>query len=285
MKNLYPELLTQLIEVFTLDELLTNYPELLSERQVPMHCVIWSGNEPFWHEAAGSKHLYGANTFICVAPDVTQRFLKQDNTAAQVILFSTEFFGRSFAEITLLESDCLFSATTACSFQNSICNAETFTAVFMKDLQNIYSPDVKEHHYLIAHNILERILLEGFQNDLNEINPHNYHHTIVLRFKKLINQHLHEKRNTSFYAEKLNITRRALDRSTQIVYRKSAKEFVLDNLTTRAKSLILNSDLSIKEIANSLGFAQESNFSAFFKTHVGTAPTAYRSIAQSPALI
>ncbi len=284
MKRLYPELLTQFIDIFTVDELLTNYPELQTKRQIPMHCIIWTGEKPFRHYAAGKSNLYDANTFICLAPDITQRFIKQQNINAQIILFSTEFFGGSFTETTLLESECLFSVTEACSYKNTICDAETFRKVFIRDLRKIYIEEYRQHHYLIARNILKRILLDGFRDYPAEINSHNYHHNIALQFKKLVNEHLADKRNISFYAQKLYISRRSLDHSIQIVYSKSPKEYILDTLVTRSKSLLVNTDLSIKEIADELGYAQESNFSAFFKNRIGITATAYRSMLEASAL-
>lgn len=57
---------------------------------------------------------------------------------------------------------------------------------------------------------------------------------------------------------------------------KSPHQYYLDMKIIRAKELILNTNLSIKEIAFSLGFESIHYFSRLFKNKVGRAPTEFR---------
>jgi len=57
---------------------------------------------------------------------------------------------------------------------------------------------------------------------------------------------------------------------------KSSKEFINKKRLKRAKELLKNSDLKIKEIAEILGFTSEYYFSQFFKREEGYPPGTYR---------
>lgn len=50
-----------------------------------------------------------------------------------------------------------------------------------------------------------------------------------------------------------------------------------DTKFLRAKALLKNSDLSIKEISDTLKFSDQSAFGKFFKRNAGINPTQYRA--------
>lgn len=57
---------------------------------------------------------------------------------------------------------------------------------------------------------------------------------------------------------------------------KSPHQYYLDIKITRAKELISNTTMSIKQIASELGFESIHYFSRFFKSKVGQSPSAFR---------
>lgn len=59
---------------------------------------------------------------------------------------------------------------------------------------------------------------------------------------------------------------------------KNTKEYINFFLLERAKTLLLSTDLSISEIAYSLGFEQAKSFSKLFKNKTGSSPRAFRTL-------
>lgn len=57
---------------------------------------------------------------------------------------------------------------------------------------------------------------------------------------------------------------------------KSISVWIADKLTTEAKVLLQNHDLSVKEVANRLGFLEASHFSNHFKKNTSVSPVEYR---------
>ena len=77
-------------------------------------------------------------------------------------------------------------------------------------------------------------------------------------------------------AEALRATRAALSKSFQRQFGVSLKRHVLSSAIEKAKGLLLETDLTVKEISGRLGYAEASYFHAFFRKHLGATPAEYR---------
>lgn len=82
--------------------------------------------------------------------------------------------------------------------------------------------------------------------------------------------------NISDVAQHLNIDPKYLYKLFVKHYNTSPKQFLNNLRITRAMELLLNPDLPIGEISNSCGFIDSTQFSNFFKKHVGLSPTVFR---------
>ncbi|MEM8908847.1 MAG: AraC family transcriptional regulator, partial [Bacteroidota bacterium] len=56
----------------------------------------------------------------------------------------------------------------------------------------------------------------------------------------------------------------------------AAKQHKQDRKTLEAKRVLLNTNLSIKEVAQEIGFEEPLQFSGFFKKKVGVSPSQFR---------
>jgi AraC-like DNA-binding protein len=74
----------------------------------------------------------------------------------------------------------------------------------------------------------------------------------------------------------LHISQKQLNRILLENYRITFKQKVVEKRIEVAKSLLRNTDLTIVEITNSLGYTSETNFCSLFKRKVGIAPNAFR---------
>ena len=50
------------------------------------------------------------------------------------------------------------------------------------------------------------------------------------------------------------------------------------SIISRAKHLLMQQDLRVKDIADRLGFPEQFTFRKYFKTHTGMSPTEYRRL-------
>jgi len=78
----------------------------------------------------------------------------------------------------------------------------------------------------------------------------------------------------------MGVTSRTLNNVTQSVIGKSAKAFIDQVLILHVKRLIINSSLSLTEIAYESGFNQPTNFFKFFRKNTGLSPKEFREKIQ-----
>lgn len=77
-------------------------------------------------------------------------------------------------------------------------------------------------------------------------------------------------------ATQLGTSRRSLLRWFKATTGMTVSDYIKDVQISKAKSLILTSGLSLKEVAYETGFTSLSNFSIAFKRNVGVSPRAFR---------
>ena len=175
-----------------------------------------------------------------------------------------------------LENSTLFSRDIINIVENTICSAPIFEANY---LQYFFTAFENELDMKLAHNLLERIIINGQMETFDmqsQFIQDDFDVELATKFKKLLQENVNENKQVSFYIDKLFITKRRLDKATQIVFGKTAKEMIVEELMKNAKILLVNSKMSIKDIALELNFLQETNFTAFFKKNTGISPTKFR---------
>ncbi|MBW3127178.1 helix-turn-helix domain-containing protein [Hymenobacter profundi] len=86
-------------------------------------------------------------------------------------------------------------------------------------------------------------------------------------------------KNAQEFADRLAVHVNHLNRSVKEVTGKPTTAYIADRYVSEAKVLLQQTDWSVGEIAESLGFDYATYFQRFFKKHAGTTPLAFRHAA------
>jgi len=97
------------------------------------------------------------------------------------------------------------------------------------------------------------------------------------RFLRLVNEHCHEHRDISFYADRLCLTPRYLGTLIQQESGVMAKQWIDRAVATKAKVLLRHTTDQVSAISDALNFANVSFFCKYFKRLTGTTPQDYRN--------
>lgn len=100
---------------------------------------------------------------------------------------------------------------------------------------------------------------------------------VLLKLRRLINQHYRKEHNTDFYVQKLGINVKTVNHICQKLVQRSVHDLIKDKLLTEAKMLLLTTGTNMKEIAFELGFSDPAYFGRFFKKLTKLTPANYRS--------
>ncbi len=99
---------------------------------------------------------------------------------------------------------------------------------------------------------------------------------LFFRFRQLLSEHYRTARTVAFYAEKLCITTRYLTNIVQAHYAKSPKEAIDTYVIMQIRLDLLQSDISLTELAYKYNFSSPSFFSDYFRRNAGCSPQEYR---------
>ena len=111
--------------------------------------------------------------------------------------------------------------------------------------------------------------------NLEKLVSSNYTKTLE-SLESLINEHFYTEKLPKFYANKLNITTKHLNRIIQKTINKTTSQLISERVLLEAKRLIVHSDNNLAGIANTLEFSDYAYFSKFFKSKTGVSPMDFK---------
>lgn len=125
---------------------------------------------------------------------------------------------------------------------------------------------------------------EVFFQDYNPLYEGNRSSQIVKNFKLNLENHFRElvkgkarlQLRVQDYADMQSLHVNYFSNVISSKTGKSISSWITEKTVTEAKVLLQNNELSVKEIANQLGFLEASHFSNYLKKHDGQSPGAYR---------
>jgi AraC family transcriptional activator of pobA len=100
---------------------------------------------------------------------------------------------------------------------------------------------------------------------------------LVRRMKELVNEKYDSLHQVSDYARLLNVTPGHLNDTIREQTGRTATSMIQERVILEAKRALFHADLSVKEIAYSLGFDDAAYFNRFFKRLTNETPTGFRT--------
>lgn len=107
-------------------------------------------------------------------------------------------------------------------------------------------------------------------------NQHNRTFELSRKFIQLVIDNYKEQHSVSFYASLLNVSLPHFCTTVKKSVGMTPLEFISSVITMDAKARLKSTDMSVKEIAFTLGFSNLSFFNKFFRQHTGMTPQEFR---------
>ena len=99
---------------------------------------------------------------------------------------------------------------------------------------------------------------------------------IIYDFKKSIEFNLKKSHSPAFYSIDIGVAESKLSAITKEIYGLSPKKIINEGIILKAKKLLAENELIIKEISEELGFADAPHFVKFFKKETGMTPGQFK---------
>lgn len=196
------------------------------------------------------------------------------NTEHKDILFKLPFFSYELRnpQIKLTKKTFEWACALAENMRTEINNIKPFSEKIVLSCLNIL--------ILHANNFTDNINMRSNPkrpgNLYTQTDPDHYTSLqITANYKKLISRFYAQEHSVAYYAAKLNVTSDYLNKVVKSTTGQTASQLIHARIMQESKYLLIHSNLSMKEVGSTLGFADHSYFTKFFRRYSGQTPLAW----------
>ncbi len=197
----------------------------------------------------------------------------------------SEFIAMSFTESFVMNSGInqAFREAFNIHLTQSHHFVDTNDTTFLEIVQLVQTLEhmlTKDEQYatstLLFFSILNLLAEELSRNEAQK-RTKNRKSELVMKFFRLLPDHIYTHRDVNFYARELNINPRYLSTTLKEKTGKTALTLIAEMVVQEAKVLLSSPELTISDVAHKLGFPDPFTFSKYFKLQTGVSPSEYRN--------
>jgi AraC family transcriptional regulator, transcriptional activator of pobA len=237
-----------------------------------------------------NKFPFGSGTIYFTNPGHIKSYELNESKDAYIITLSETFLRENvhseiFGEFSFLLAEIVSPKKMS---ENDF---EEFETLY-KQILSEFNKD-SEYKNKILGNLFAVLLLkikEKFWSNYNPIEEGNRNSQIVKSFKRLLELEFTKvmekeqndcKLQVHHFAERLNLHPNYLNSVIKSKTGRTVNDWISKRTLSVAKSLLMSTSYSTKEIAYKMGFSEPTHFSRFFKKHTQISPSTFRKSNKS----
>ena len=198
--------------------------------------------------------------------------LKDDKCKMWVIKFKSEFIpDTTFQLYTYYHDHATIKMNEGACFNRMVTLSE-----MMYDESQQTNPDYSVIRHLLS-ALFGMIESERKKNIIDEAGNQTTQNITFKNFLRILEENFHRQEGVEFYAEKLFMSSRNLNKICQNILQLSVLEIIETRKLIEAKNLLINTDLTISEIGYEIGYNEKSYFTNVFKKKSGQTPSEFRA--------
>ncbi|PHN02769.1 AraC family transcriptional regulator [Flavilitoribacter nigricans] len=222
---------------------------------------------------------YEKGTLITIRKDQIHRFHTVEGVRGTLLLFTDEFLISYLEALEALKSLQLFNELLGVPKIQLDSGELDAVLHLIQRIESEYFTVNDEYSLGIIRSELHILLAKLFRikSHKNQIVANRKYLRQFIDLQNLVEQQATTYSQVQEYAKVLGVSTRTLNTITRNIINKSAKQFIDDIHTKQIKRLLINTELTVKEIAFESGFDESTNFYKYFKRQTGLTPEQFRS--------
>nr|WP_315164040.1 AraC family transcriptional regulator [uncultured Flavobacterium sp.] len=210
---------------------------------------------------------------------IGQHFQISKESRGSIIYFNPDFYCIAFHDKELACDGLLFDNVFEMPYLNLSTNLDI---LFLKLISSI-KVEINQKDFWAEEMIktyIKQIIISATRTLIKSNNDSqivSYDKELARKFSQLVELHYRTNHNVSDYANMLNITPKNLNKKIVSEKQVAPSIIIKQRIILQAKRLLANTTLSIKEIADYLGYEDYSYFVRFFKSQTGLPPLSFRN--------
>lgn len=224
------------------------------------------------------KYNYQRGSIVFIAKEQVHAFEKNLDRKASFLLFTETFLERSSLGSNLMQQLSLYNY----HLHHPILQLTEEEFPIFSSIVNRIEKEFQGVDDFATEEIIQSslkiflCLAERIRKKNTGAQPQSIYRNEFKEFQKLLKQNLLKNRKVNFYADSMQMSTKKLNRITKEIMNQPAKTYISEYLTLEIKRFLMNTNLSIKEIAYQTGFEDPTNFVKFFKKHSNRTPAEFR---------
>ncbi len=224
------------------------------------------------------RYSYRKGSLIFISKEQVQAFEPNPEVEATLMIFTEKFLERSSLGSSLMQQLSLYNYHLYPPIVHlSEAQIPIFTEIVDRITKEFEAPDDFATEEIIQAS-LKILLFLAERKRKTTLDPKKqaFYFEEFQQFQQLLKAHIFESRQVKFYADAMQISTKKLNRITYEIMQQPAKLYIDQFLILEIKRFLMNTALSIKEIAYRTGFEAPTNFVKFFKKFEKMTPAAFR---------
>ncbi|MEH0152504.1 helix-turn-helix domain-containing protein [Limibacter armeniacum] len=254
---------------------------LFDFQQIDFYMLLFFTDGQGIHTIDFTDYTYHKGTILSIRKDQIHKFFKS-SAKGYLLLFTEDFLFQFFNHSEVLKSLQLFNELITSPKIELDKNAY---ATFIKIIDEIGHEyfDIQDEYSLgtirsLMHILFSKIL--RIKSKDNQILEGKKYLAEFTHFQVLVEQQCLKTKKVADYADQMAVSTKTLNNITQRIVHKPAKTFIDEIVMTQIKRLLINTKLTVKEIAYESGFQEPTNLYKFFKKHTDVSPEVFRQTYQ-----
>jgi AraC-like DNA-binding protein/mannose-6-phosphate isomerase-like protein (cupin superfamily) len=267
---------------FSVVELIETVPQSKTKKNTPHRHNFY---EIFVFTKGGGKHMIDfkeyeikANSLHFISPGMIHTIKRNSKCIGYVITFTDELYS------IYQQQQLLFKINLYHNHQlPPIIEYKAKEFSFIHELINQLNVECNSSKFMRSELILSclnTLLISAnrkFTDQHQLQQPHLFVDERVQSFRKWLDQPINEKLLVSNLAKKLNVSVKKLSVMIKRHTGLSPMEHITNRLIIEAKRLLVNTEMSVKEVAFALFFEDPAYFGRFFRKHTSYTPQYFRN--------
>jgi len=231
-----------------------------------------------YHTIDFTDYNFDEGDVITVRKDQIHKFIKSRGVKGYILLFTDEFLSSYLEKLEALKTLQLFNELLSEPILKLSEPDLTLINDLIDRIEVEYTKEVDDYALSIIRSELHILITKLFRikakRNKNFIKKKYLAEFII--FQKLVEDNVVRTNRVNEYAKMMSISTKTLNTITRSILNKSAKEFIDEISIKQIQRLLINTALSVKEIAYASGFNESTNFYKYFKRQVGMTPEQFR---------
>ncbi len=249
-----------------------------NHHRIQFYILLFIENGNGVHSVDFKDYKCKKGTMLTIRKDQVQKFFIKPKVSGSLLLFTDDFLVSYLEETEVQKTILLFNELLV--KPKIQLKKHELNIVFdcIKRIEHEYFSTNDEHSMSIIRSELHILInhLYRIKSNTQEINLNKRYLKEFISLQNLVEKEAKNTTKVKDYALMMGLSTKTLNTITKSILDKSAKEFVDEICTKQIKRLLINSKLSIKEIAYQSGFEETSNFYKYFKRQASTTPEQFR---------